>query len=169
MGYLKPAAGAEREGRSVAGAPVAGTDEVQTVATTGTPTGGTFRLAYKGQVTSELAYNSSAAAIDAALELLSTIGTGNVTCAAGPLPTGVTVTFAGALAKKAVPLLTLFSNSLTGGTTPTVTIVETTPGVSATHRGAAKGARLVDTTNGKEYINTGTATVPVWTVVGSQT
>ena len=28
---------------------------------------------------------------------------------------------------------------------------------------------VTDTTNGKEYINTGTASVPVWTVVGTQT
>ncbi len=34
---------------------------------------------------------------------------------------------------------------------------------------AAVGARLVDTTNGKLYINTGTQASPTWTVVGAQT
>lgn len=34
---------------------------------------------------------------------------------------------------------------------------------------AEKGALLVDTTNAKLYINTGTKASPTWTVVGSQT
>lgn len=33
---------------------------------------------------------------------------------------------------------------------------------------AAVGAILIDTTNGKEYINTGTQASPTWTVVGAQ-
>lgn len=175
MAYLDPAAGAEREGRSVAGAPVAGTDEVQTITFGGTPTGGTFRLGYKGQTTDPISWSATNATlianIDAALEALSTIGTGNVTTAVGTMTAGIgtaTVTFAGTLAKKAVPLITVVDNSLTG-TAPTVAVTETTPGVSATHRGAPVGARLIDTTNGKEYINTGTSSVPTWTVVGTQT
>jgi hypothetical protein len=59
-------------------------------------------------------------------------------------------------------------NSLTG-TVPTLAIVETTPGVDVTGRGSIKGQMLIDTTNGKAYINTGTSAVPVWTVVGTQT
>lgn len=69
---------------------------IQTVTLTGTPTGGTFRLTYDGQSTSALAYNASAATVDAALEALSTIGTGNVAVtgsAGGPY----TVTFGGTL------------------------------------------------------------------------
>lgn len=33
---------------------------------------------------------------------------------------------------------------------------------------AEKGALLIDTTNAKLYINTGTKAVPAWTVVGAQ-
>lgn len=33
---------------------------------------------------------------------------------------------------------------------------------------AAVGAQLIDTTNGKLYINTGTQASPTWTVVGTQ-
>lgn len=175
MAYLNPGAGAAREGRTVAGAPVAGTDEVQTLTIGGTPTGGTFKLRYKGQTTAAIAWSATNATllanIDAALEALSTIGSGNVACAAGTLTAGIgtiTITFGGALAKKAVPLIAVHSNDLTG-TAPTLAIAETTPGVDATHRGAPVGADLVDTTNGKKYINTGTATIPTWTVVGSQT
>lgn len=174
MAYLKPGAGAAREGRSVAGAPVAGTSEIQTITFGGTPTGGTFKLAYKSKTTAAIAWsatnNTLVANIDAALEALATIGASNVTTAVGTMTAGIgtiTLTFAGALAKKAVPLITVIDNSLTG-TAPTVAVTETTPGVSATARGAAIGTTLTDTTNGKEYINTGTATVPTWTVVGAQ-
>lgn len=34
---------------------------------------------------------------------------------------------------------------------------------------AAKGAALVDTTNGVVYVNTGTMALPTWTKVGTQT
>jgi hypothetical protein len=153
-----------------AGVPGVGTDEVQTIATTGTPTGGTFRLSYEGLVTAAIAFDAAAATIDTALEALPSIGTGGVTCAGGPLPTGVTVTFNSQnLGRKAVPLIALHTNSLTGGTTPTVTITETTPGVDAFGRGAGKGSMVTDVTNGVLYINTGTANVPVWTKVGTQT
>lgn len=175
MAYLNPAAGAAREGRSVSGAPVAGTDEVQTLTFGGTPTGGTFRLSFKGQRTAPIAWSSTNATlvanIDAALEALSTIGTGGVTTAVGTMTAGIgtiTVTFTGAKGKKAQPLLVVADNSLTG-TSPTLAVAETTPGVDATHRGAAKGATLVRTDNGVEYINTGTTTAPTWTVKGAQT
>lgn len=174
MAYLDPGAGMAREGRTVAGAPVAGTDEVQTITIGGTPTSGSFRLKYKGQITAAIPWaNVNAtliASIDAALEALSTIGTGNVTTAVGSMTAGIgtaTVTFVSGLAKKAVPTITVHSNDLVG-TAPTVAVAETTPGVDATHRGAPKGAHVTDLTNGKEYINTGTATVPTWTVVGAQ-
>lgn len=175
MAYLNPGAGAARGGRAVAGAPSAGTDEVQTITIGGTPTGGTFKLAFQSKTTTAIAWSATNATlianIDAALEALSTIGTGNVTTAAGTLTAGIgtiTVTFTGARAKSAVPMITVADNSLTG-TAPTVAVAETTPGVNATHRGAPIGATVTDTTNGKLYINTGTATVPTWTVVGTQT
>lgn len=104
------------------------TNEVQTVTITGTPTGGTFTLTFYGQTTSAIAYNASAATVEAALEALSTIGADNVACAGGALPgTAVTVTFQGDLAGRNVPLLTS-NNSLTGGTNPAITVTKTTPG-----------------------------------------
>lgn len=167
MGYLKPDQVSARQGRTTAGAPVAGTTEVQTVTVTGTPTGGTFKLEFKGQRTGTIAYNAAASAVQTALRALSTISGSNVTVtgsAGGPF----TVTFAGDLAKKALPLLTLKENALTGGTAPSVTVVEATPGVDASHRGARTGETLTDTTNKKVYVNTGTATVPVWTELGEE-
>lgn len=55
-----------------------------------------------------------------------------------------------------------------GAAAPSVAVVETTPGVTATGRGAGCGTQLNDTTNGKAYINTGTTVAPTWTVIGSQ-
>jgi len=155
-----------------AGAPSNGVSEVQTLEFGGTPTGGTFKLAYEGQITSAITWIGTddaalIAAIDAALEALATIGSGGVTVADGTLTAGigtVTITFGGNLAKQVVPLISVNTNSLTG-TDPTITITETTPGVTATARGAAVGAQLRDTTNANLYINTGTALEPTWTLV----
>lgn len=109
-----------------------GRDEVQTITITGTPTGGTFTLTYDGQTTGTIAYNADAATVDAALEALSNIGAGDVTCAGGALPgTPVTVTFTGALAKTNVSLMTASGAGLTGGTTPAVAVTTTTAGIPA--------------------------------------
>lgn len=154
-----------------AGAPVNGTDEVQTL--TIDATGGTFKLRYDGYTTAPIAWsatnNTLRDNVDAALEALPSIGAGNITTAVGTMTAGVgtlTLTGAGALAKKALPLITVADNSLTG--TATLTVAETTPGVDATARGLAAGGQVLDTTNKKIYINTGTSEEPTFTVVGSQ-
>jgi hypothetical protein len=116
--------------RPLQGAPVpaSGPDEVQTITITGTPTGGTFTLTYSGQTTAAIAYNASAAAVQTALEALSNIATGDVTCAGGALPgTPVTVTFGGAYDGTDVPQMTA-AGSFTGGTSPAVAVSTTTPG-----------------------------------------
>lgn len=110
------------------------TAEVQTITTTGTPAGGTFRLKYKGAVTAPIVFNASAAQVDTALEALSSIGPGGVVCTGGPLPTGVVVTFP--TAQGNVEPITLAVNALTGGTTPTVNIAQTTPGAGQYDPGA---------------------------------
>ena len=107
------------------------TAEVQTVDTTGTPTGGTFKLSFRGQTTNAIAYNASAADIQKELENLSTIGIGGATGAGGALPTAVTITFTNTGQFPVfgdAPMMVLEDNSLTGGSSPTVTIVETTKG-----------------------------------------
>ena len=103
-------------------------NETQTLTITGTPTGGTFTLLYVDQTTSAIAYNASAATVDAALEALSNIGAGDVTCAGGPLPgTPVTIQFTGALAGGDRALLVPNTAGLTGGTVPAATVTTTTP------------------------------------------
>jgi hypothetical protein len=88
--------------------------EVQTLTVYGSPTGGTFRLTYAGQTTPALPFNASTAAVQAALEALSTIGAGNVTVA-GTAGTSYVVTFAGTLANIQVDLIEADGDSLTGG------------------------------------------------------
>lgn len=110
---------------------VNGVNEVQSLAITGTPTGGTFTLTYSGQTTSALAYNATAAQVQAALEALSNIGAGDVSCTGGPLPgTAIAVQFRGALAATNVAQMTT-TDSLTGGTAPASAVTTTTAGVAA--------------------------------------
>lgn len=106
------------------------TNEVQTLAITGTPTGGTITFTYDGATTSALAFNAAAAAVQAAFEALPNIGTGGVSASGGPFPgSSIALTFQGPLvSKRNVPAITIGTNSLTGGTSPTATITQTTPG-----------------------------------------
>ncbi|MDX2658360.1 hypothetical protein PV382_23385 [Streptomyces scabiei] len=109
--------------------PVAGTDEVQTVTITGSPTGGTYTLTFSGQTTAGIAYNAAASAVQSALEALSNIASGDVVCGGGPHPgTPVTVTFGGDYDGEDVPQMTASAAGLTGGTSPAVTVTTTTPG-----------------------------------------
>lgn len=110
---------------------VGGVNEVQTITTTGTPTGGTFTLTFAGATTDPIAYNAAASAVELALRALGTIGAGNVAVTGGPGPgTPWVATFGGELAGVNVPLLTANSAGLTGGTTPAIGVVQTTLGVN---------------------------------------
>jgi hypothetical protein len=103
-----------------------GANEAQTVTVTGSPTGGTFTLTWSGQTTAAIAYNATALTVRNALEALSNVEAGGVTVtgsAGGPY----TVTFtsgADVAAMTATP-------SLTGGSTPGVTIATATVGGSS--------------------------------------
>lgn len=109
--------------------PYAGrTAEVQSVTITGGPTGGTFTLTYEGGTTAAIAYNASAATVRAALEALPAVSPGDVTVtgvAGGPY----TVTFTGGGGD--IAQMTASGASLTGGTSPGVTVATTTAGASA--------------------------------------
>lgn len=106
-----------------------GTNEVQTITITGSPTGGSYTLTYNGQTTSAIAYNATNSAIQTALLALSNLDTGDVVVT-GTSPS-FTVTFGGSKQKKNVAQITATA-SLTGGTTPNVTTATTTSGVSST-------------------------------------
>lgn len=149
---------------TIASAPTNGVDEVITLTTTGTVTGGTFTLTYGGQTTEAIAYNATASAVQTALAAISTIGSGNVTCAGGPLPsTGVTIQFTGTLSGTDAGAMSANSASLTG-TTPVAVPTVTTAGVQGSYRGAPVYTVLVRTDGvGFLYMNTNTSQRPVWT------
>lgn len=110
-----------------------GASEVQTVTITGSPTGGSFTLTHAGQTTTAIAHNASAAAVQSALRALSNMPESGVSVtgsAGGPY----TVTFADSAN---VAQMTATS-SLTGGTTPDVTVATSTEGGSASFVRAVK-------------------------------
>lgn len=156
----------------LAGAPGAGTTEVQTL--TIDADGGTFKLAFNGYTTGAITWsatnNTLRDNVDAALEALPSIGTGGITTAVGTMTAGVgtlTLTFAGDNVKQAQPLITVADDSLTG-TGAAVSVAETTPGVDASPFRPGVGAIVKDVTNAFLYINTGTSLSPTWTKVGAQ-
>jgi hypothetical protein len=99
------------------------TGGTNTLTVSGSPTGGTFTVTVtNGQgvaaTTGTIAYNAAASAVQTAIAALANVGTGNVSVtgsSGGPW----TVTFATALGTMTVALGT---NSLTGGTSPTVAV-----------------------------------------------
>ena len=134
-----------------------GTNEVQTVTITGTPTGGTFTLTFAGETTAAIAYNANAAAVQAALVALGNVNSGDIVVTGGALPgTAVTLTFGGQFAGTNVPQLTATS-SLTGGTTPAVAVATTTGGVA--------GEVLVSLGEGNSFCLQTTPTTSAWTSV----
>jgi hypothetical protein len=105
------------------------TDEVQSVTITGSPTGGTFTLTFSGSTTAAINHNAAASTVQSALRAIDSIDGANVSVsgsAGGPY----TVTFIGELAATNVAAMTATS-SLTGGTTPGVTIATVTAGYKA--------------------------------------
>lgn len=80
-------------------------------------TAGQFKLSFRGQTSADLAFDATAAQVDAALEALSTVGAGNVAVSGGPGGAGgltpYVVTFGGALNNAPMP-----SIGTAAGTTP---------------------------------------------------
>jgi hypothetical protein len=157
----------------MSGVPGAGTNEVQTLTIGGTPSGGTFKLGFEGRQTGDIAWSATNATLLANMQaaLDAAFGTNSVVASAGTIVAGigtVLLTFGGAYERRAVPMISIVQNALTGAA-PTLAIAETTPGVDAAFRGAQKGQPVVNEATGIVYVNTGTATAPVWTVAGAQT
>lgn len=107
-----------------------GTDEVHTYTITGVPTGGSFQLSFVVNgvtlTTIAIAFNATGATLQTALETI--FGVGNIGVAGGAGgPYTATFKLVQGAALIALPTLT---NALTGGTTPSVSLVETTPGAA---------------------------------------
>ena len=106
--------------------------EVQTLDTSGVPTGGTFTLEFNGVSTGPLTFDESAADVQTALNGLSSVTGpgGSFTCAGGPLPTAITITGATGFANRNLPQIGVDFSALTGGTSPTAFIETTTQGAT---------------------------------------
>jgi len=102
---------------------VAGVDEVQLLTFATLPLSGSFRLSYRGELSSLLNFDATAPQIQAALNALPSLSGVVVTGSMGP---GFTITFAGADGKQPQPLIVV-SNNTTGVLT---TLVSTVEGVS---------------------------------------
>jgi hypothetical protein len=99
---------------------------VQSLTMAGTPTGGTFTLAFEANYTAPIAYNATAAAIQAALNAIGTIAdAGGVTCTGGPVSTTAVVITFGANGSQPLLLPTLSGNALVGATAPTAVVSST--------------------------------------------
>lgn len=107
----------------------AGVSEVQTMSRTTTPTSGTYTLTYEGQTTAPIAYNASVSEIQAALEALSTVNSGDITVEGstnGLADGDVTFTFDDTLGD--VSMISIDSANLSPSGSPAV-VTETTKGV----------------------------------------
>lgn len=153
-----------------AGAPSAGTNEVQTATLGGTGGTSTFKLTLDGISTGAIAWSATNATllsnINTALDAV--FGASQIVATDSTLASGLgdlLLTFSGSeFSKRAVNTMT--AEIVTGALT--ISIAETTPGVTATARGALKGATVIDSTNGVHYTNTGTTSAPTWTKTGTQ-
>lgn len=116
-------------------------NEVQTI--TGGATSGTFTLTFGTVATTTLNFNDSAATIQTALRAIPAIGATGVNCTGGPLnTTPVVCTFVGKLAGVDVPLLTMQSINLAGGTvTPSATTAPVVTAFNDTNLGTIAAAR----------------------------
>lgn len=109
-----------------------GTNELQTITITGSPTGGTVTVTFGGQTTAAIPYNANAAQVQAALEALSTIGGGNVNVTGGPGPgTPFRVEFVNTLGGANQAAMTT-TDSFTGGSSPASAVATVTNGAAGT-------------------------------------
>lgn len=99
----------------------------QTVTITGGPSGGTFTLVYEAVATAAIAFNAPASVLQTALQAVAAIGSSvKVT---GPAGGPWVVDFSGNAGRSP---LSLGTNSLTGGSSPGVSVVNTTEGLLTT-------------------------------------
>lgn len=108
-----------------------GVDEVQSVAITGAPTGGTFTLSFKGAASANIPFNATVAVVEDLLEAVSTVGDGNVRVT-GSTGGPYAIHFQNDLGHAGQPLITKNAAGLTGGTSPNVTVTRTTAGSDLT-------------------------------------
>lgn len=113
-------------------------------------TGGTFTITFQGEATAAIAFNATAAAVKAALELLPGIALGDITVTGGPGSSGgatpyvIAFTQTGHFARQDAPAITTGAGSLTGGAgTAAVTTTAGSAGASSVTDGREDPANIV--------------------------
>lgn len=111
-----------------------GTDEVQLLTMTGSPTGGTFTLTFGADTTGALPYTATPAVVQTALTGLASIGAGNLSVVGTPFTT-VTgtpgVNEQQQIAAVGSPTAGTFTITFSGQTTTTLNLTSTTLAISA--------------------------------------
>lgn len=131
---------------------------LNTVTITGAPAGGTFTVTIGGQTTATIAYNATAAAVKTAIELLSSVGTGNSVVGGGALPgTPVTIKLTGPAGGQAI---TVNGAGLTGGSSPAIANVATGGTGAASVENVPMIASTVDVFIDPTFGGIGTTRVP---------
>lgn len=122
------------------GPPFSGTNEIQTLTFTGTPTAGNVGVSFRGSQ-ALIPYDATAAEAEALLEALDTIGTGNVNVTGGDWPgTALSVEFINDLAQSDQPQLVVDNTAVH------VTVVESVKGVPQPTVGIATTDGPIDIT-----------------------
>lgn len=95
---------------------------------TGSPTGGTYTISVDGTASSAIPYNASKTVIQLAIEAIDGVGAGNTSLTGVSISdtNGLKLTLAGDLLGSGAPV-TASAASLTGGTTPAITVTVDTP------------------------------------------
>lgn len=119
----------------------AGTADVWTVTPGGTWSGGTFTITVNGQTTTAIPFGAAIATIQAAVQALSSVGSGNMTVGGGPQSTTATTYTAGGNLTGAVTL-SMNVASVTGSS-PTATPVHTTTGIAGALDGRSTVGNIV--------------------------
>ena len=108
-------------------------------------TGGTFTVTIEGQTSAAIAFNATAAAVQAALELLPGVGPGDLAVTGGPGAAGgatpYVIAWQGRYAGENAPTVTTGAGSLTGGAGTAA--VTTTAGGGETPVGEGTGGGLL--------------------------
>ena len=108
-----------------------GVNEVQHIAISGGPNGGSFLLAFDGEWTAPIAYHPSAAQIQSALTALPNVGTGNI-WVSKPGNWDYDVEFQNALGSRDVPQMGWNDDNLNNGTVLVTTVKQGSSGKRAT-------------------------------------
>ena len=101
-------------------------NEIQRFTFSMAPCGGTYTFTLSGHTSGNIAWNANTAAITAALEAVTGIGSGNVSVSGTAVSGPITVTFQGSLANTNIAQMTCDTTALAcAAGDPTVTVVQT--------------------------------------------